>query len=271
MSAPDRSGATSTAAVSFPRFPATGPGSPVRGRSWWARAWMTAVETSALDPGQVRKGRAYARSGRLGPISVETGRVIAPVFDEEMYTCELRIEPLGDAAWDRLAGEITDRAGHLAALLAGDLPRDLVSAADAAGVRLLPGIGDVEPECDCELWEHPCRHAAALAYQVSWVLDADPFLILLLRGRGTAELLADLARRRDRRTGSDGSPDRPGRADTDPAEIFGRPARPLPAPPPARRTPMPPPWSEDVVPGLPIRGWADALPRAAAGLREPGH
>src|SRR5699024_323166 len=49
--------------------------------------------------------------------------------------------------------------------------------------------------CGCDAWELPCVHAAALAYQVSWLLDADPFVLMLLRGRGGEELLGRLRTR----------------------------------------------------------------------------
>ena len=76
-----------------------------------------------------------------------------------------------------------DRAGHIAALLDREMPPHLVEDAAAAGVELLPGIGDLEPECDCGAWDH-CRHTAALCYQLARLLDQDPFVLLLMRGRG---------------------------------------------------------------------------------------
>ena len=40
-----------------------------------------------------------------------------------------------------------ERAGHIAALLDREMPPHLVEDAAAAGVELLPGIGDLEPRC----------------------------------------------------------------------------------------------------------------------------
>ena len=59
-------------------------------------------------------------------------------------------------------------------------------------------MGDLDPECSCPDWEFPCLHAAALCYQVSWLLDADPFLVLLLRGRSESDLLRQLSERQAR-------------------------------------------------------------------------
>ncbi|HET9093378.1 MAG TPA: hypothetical protein VFN50_13285, partial [Acidimicrobiales bacterium] len=45
-------------------------------------------------------------------------------------------------------------------------------------------------------WADPCKHSAAVCYLVADALDADPFGILLLRGRSRAEVLAGLRARR---------------------------------------------------------------------------
>ncbi|WP_249124327.1 SWIM zinc finger family protein [Saccharopolyspora erythraea] len=181
-------------------FPAFGKGARRRSRSartWWGDAWLRAVEDVALDPGQLVQGRRYACGGHVGPITVSPGRIAASVDgDHDTHRTSVSVEVLTDAEWSRLLDRVVARSGHIAALLDGEMPRELVESADDAGVRLLPGIGDLEPDCDCPGFEHPCRHAAALGHQVSWLLDADPFVLLLARGRGREELLAELRQRR---------------------------------------------------------------------------
>jgi uncharacterized Zn finger protein len=105
------------------------------------------------------------------------------------------VDRLSDAQWRRFLDEVAAKAGHIAALLDRDMPHDLVEAAADADVSLLPGIGDLQPECDCEGWELPCTHAAALCFQAAWLLDADPFVLLLLRGLGQDDLTEELRRR----------------------------------------------------------------------------
>ncbi|MEE6260029.1 SWIM zinc finger family protein [Plantactinospora sonchi] len=180
----------------FAAFP---PGRRVRaGRSWWGDAWIRALEDTSLDQTLLRRGRRYAGAGHVGPITVSPGRVAADVHDgdeEILYRTRVFVEPLTDAQWDRFCDQVAVKAGHLAALLDREMPRELVVAADDVGVPLLPGVGELQPECDCPEWGHPCRHGAALCYQVAWLLDADPFLLLLIRGRGERELLAGLRQR----------------------------------------------------------------------------
>jgi uncharacterized Zn finger protein len=180
----------------FPAFGATG----TRGRfatSWWGRAWVSAMEDTALDLRQLKQGRRYAAAGLVGPITVSPGRIAAVVDDVDggPYRTQLTLSELSEVDWTRFLDRVASRAGHLAALLDRDMPHDLVEAADDAGVHLLPGIGDLDPECDCPGWELPCKHAAALSFQASWLLDADPFVLLLMRGLGEREIREELESR----------------------------------------------------------------------------
>lgn len=182
-----------SAARGFPAFPRQRAGARFA-TSWWGRAWIKAMEDTSLDHVLLRKGRAYAKTGQVGPITVSPGRLAAVSetgYDAEYHTV-VRVEQLGDADWERFLDQVAAKAGHIAALLDGDMPHDLVRAAADAGVPLLPTVGDLEPECSCPDWGHPCKHAAALCYQASWLLDDDPFVLLLLRGRGRPELVEAL-------------------------------------------------------------------------------
>ncbi|WP_274564575.1 SWF or SNF family helicase [Streptomyces spiramyceticus] len=170
---------------------------PARGRgfaqSWWGRAWLKALEDTALDGEQLKKGRKYAREGAVGAVSVRPGRITAVVREQDgsAYRSDVLLQRLSDEDWDRFLDMAVERAGHIAALLDREMPPHLVEDAAAAGVELLPGIGDLEPECSCEAWDH-CPHTAALCYQVARLLDQDPFVLLLMRGRSERALLDEL-------------------------------------------------------------------------------
>jgi hypothetical protein len=53
----------------------------------------------------------------------------------------------------------------------------------------------LSPDCSCPDWGWPCKHASALCYQIGALLDVDPFVLLLLRGRGETELMEELRTR----------------------------------------------------------------------------
>ncbi|GAA2135362.1 hypothetical protein GCM10009802_44090 [Streptomyces synnematoformans] len=156
-------------------------------RTWWGRAWLKALEDTVLDGTLLRRGRGRARAGAVGAVAVRPGRITAQVLgaDRTPYRTDVLVQQLDDADWERLLDTIADRAGHIAALLDRDMPPELDEDAAAAGVALLPGIGDLQPECGCGEWDH-CVHTAALSYHVARLLDADPFVLLLMRGRGEA-------------------------------------------------------------------------------------
>ncbi|MEV5971435.1 SWF or SNF family helicase [Streptomyces sp. NPDC051921] len=165
-------------------------------RTWWGRAWLKALEDTALDGQQLKAGRRHARAGAVGAVSVRPGRITAVVQDRDgtAHRSDVLLQELSDEEWDRLVDLAVDSAGHIAALLDRELPPHLVEDAAAAGIELLPGIGDLEPECDCEAWDH-CPHTAALCYQVARLLDEDPFVLLMMRGRGERAIVEALQER----------------------------------------------------------------------------
>lgn len=173
---------------------------PVQGgafaRTWWGRAWLQALEDTALDGRQLKTGRRHARAGAVGAVSVRPGRITALVRDPDgtAYRSDVLLQELSEAEWDRLVDLAVASAGHIAALLDREMPPHLVEDAAAAGLELLPGIGDLEPRCGCEAWDH-CPHTAALCYQVARLLDEDPFVLLLMRGRGERALIEALQER----------------------------------------------------------------------------
>lgn len=178
-------------------FPALPP-APGRGfaTSWWGKAWLRALEETALDARQLKEGRRVARDGRVGAVSVRPGRITAVVGarDGSTYRSDVLLQELDEREWDRFLDMAAKRAGHIAALLDREMPAHLIEDAAAAGIDLRPGMGDLEPECTCGAWDH-CPHTAALCYQVARLLDQDPFVLLLMRGRGERRLLAELQER----------------------------------------------------------------------------
>ncbi|MEU4035495.1 hypothetical protein [Streptomyces collinus] len=169
-------------------------GGRVRGRSWWSQAWVESMEDGWPEEEPLKKGRTVARSGRLGPLTVGPGRVAAEVYDgaDEPYPVVLGLPELDDEQWDALWERTADRPVVTEALLAGELPPDLLEAAEDARLGLLPGYGELDPECGCDEPDHPCAHAVALGYQFSWLLDEEPALLLLVRGRDLPAALEEL-------------------------------------------------------------------------------
>ncbi|MFJ8591142.1 SWIM zinc finger family protein [Streptomyces sp. NPDC093598] len=231
--------------------------------SWWGNAWVGALEQGALDVKRLERGRGYAGQGHVDAITVTPGLVLAYVQGSRPrpYRVQVRLRTLDDTDWDRFLDAAADRPGHIAALLDKEMPRSLADC----GVPLLPGPGDLEPQCSCPDRGHPCKHAAALCYQTARLLDADPFVLLLLRGRGERELLDALSRlsatRAARAAQDKGPAPLPGvRA----AEVLAsRALAPLPAPLPPPAHPEQPP-AYPAAPGGPDPFALDQLATDAA-------
>ncbi|WP_155057318.1 SWIM zinc finger family protein [Streptomyces blattellae] len=177
----------------FPAFPPVLSSSGGFAVTWWGNAWVAALEEGALDAKRLARGRGYAQQGNVEAITVTPGLVLAYVQGSRPrpYRVQLRLRTLEDADWERFLDTAAERPGHIAALLDKELPQSLADC----GVPLLPGPGELAPQCSCPDRGHPCKHAAALCYQTARLLDADPFVLLLLRGRGERELLDSLSRR----------------------------------------------------------------------------
>jgi uncharacterized Zn finger protein len=176
-------------AVVHPRAPARR--GAVRASRWWARAWVRAIEEAAYAEEDLGGARRLARSGRIGPITVDAGRFVAVVEEaDEAWTVSGGCAPLGASERAMFVELVAAASGRVAALLGGDLPHPLVEEGEEAGVELLPYAGDLTWTCSCDPRADPCRHALAVGYQVGRLVDADPFVLLHLRGLAREELLA---------------------------------------------------------------------------------
>ncbi|MGW5849360.1 SWIM zinc finger family protein [Streptomyces sp. NPDC055254] len=163
----------------------------VEAASWWGRAWVSALEEVSRDPARLARGRTYAAEGHVDAVTVTPGRIVAYVRGSRArpYRTELSLPAFSGPEWDDLLEAVAADPAALAALLEREVPQSL-----ADGV--LPAEGELVPRCSCpDVARPPCKHAAALCYRAARLLDEDPFVLLLLRGRGERELLDELTRR----------------------------------------------------------------------------
>jgi uncharacterized Zn finger protein len=162
-------------------------------RTWWGKAWQRAVEEAAYSDAELKPGRAAARRGDVGGITVDAGSLLAAVREgDDAWTVEVVVPVLDAAARAALVDVVAAEAGRIAALLAGTLPHDLVEHAEEAGVELLPYGGELAATCTCPHYMDPCAHAVATLVQVGWLVDRDPLVLFALRGLDRDSLLAEL-------------------------------------------------------------------------------
>ncbi|MFG2646314.1 SWIM zinc finger family protein [Streptomyces sp. NPDC048436] len=262
---------TGSAPRVFPQLPTHSTPHAPFATSWWGNAWITALEETSMDAARLSRGRAYAREGSVDTITITPGRIVAYVHGSRPrpYRAEIRLRTLTPQDWDHFLDAVAADPAHIAALLDKDMPQALVQASERSEVQLLPCTGDLIPSCSCPDHGRPCKHAAALAYQTARLLDADPFVLLYLRGGEEADLLDELARRNARRAAAP-------EGEALPASVMGpgpgvparealtteyRPALPPPLPPPPH--PGEPPLLPDV-PGAPAPASLEFLATDAA-------
>ncbi|HEV7589484.1 MAG TPA: SWIM zinc finger family protein [Longimicrobium sp.] len=194
------------------------------GESWWSKRFLDALQAVA-DTSRLGRGRSYARTGQVMDLRVHPGRVTARVQGSrsEPYAVRLDLKPFTDAQWERAERELAAQALYLAALLAGEMPRDVEQAFAAAGLSLFPATPDeLRSDCSCPDWANPCKHTAATYYILAEAFDDDPFLVLAWRGRPRERLLERLRELRGISSGD---------ADAEPGTEPATPSAPEPAGP----------------------------------------
>ena len=171
------------------------------GESWWSKRFLGVLESFALGT-RLTRGRNYARAGQVVSLDVEPGVVAAVVQGSRPtpYQVSITLQRFDDDVWRRVETALAEEALGAAKLLAGELPPHVEDVFAAAGAPLFPArVRDLAMRCSCPDAAVPCKHLAATFYLLAERFDADPFQILLWRGRTRDTLLANL---RTLRTGT---------------------------------------------------------------------
>src|SRR3954452_9908322 len=161
------------------------------GSQWWSRRFVDILE-QICDGGRLARGRSYARKGQVIAFEITPGRVSAHVQGsrEAPYAVTITVDAYDDAGWAQIEESLASQALYRAALLAGDMPHEIVDVFDGLDRPLFPSRLDMT--CSCPDWSVPCKHASAVLYVLAEAFDDDPFLVLAWRGRARDELLAAL-------------------------------------------------------------------------------
>jgi uncharacterized Zn finger protein len=167
-------------------------------RTWWSARFLAVVEAAGVG-GRLARGRTYARRGQTVSLRVDAGAATAQVQGSAArpYRVRIGVPTLGKAQWNAVLDALAADASLTAALLAGELPREVEDTFAAQGLALFPaGRGDLTMDCTCPDVTVPCKHLAAVFYLLAERFDADPFDVLALRGRDRETLLDELRARR---------------------------------------------------------------------------
>jgi uncharacterized Zn finger protein len=164
------------------------------GESWWSKRFLGVLESFALGT-RLTRGRNYARAGQVLRLEVTPGQVTASVQGSrpKPYDVTIGLAVFADPIWAGVEQALAAEALGAAKLLAGELPPHVEDVFLAAGAPLFPArFADLTMRCSCPDNAVPCKHLAAACYLLAERFDADPFDILLWRGRSRDALLAAL-------------------------------------------------------------------------------
>ncbi|WP_432508992.1 SWIM zinc finger family protein [Kineococcus auxinigenes] len=161
----------------------------------WSRRLLTALPPAldgGHDPATWRRGAELAVAGTVGELRVRAGAVTARVQGERPrpWLVEVGVRRWGAAELDALTAVLVDNPLLIAPLAGGDVPPVLAGLLDEVGLDLLPSPGDLTHDCSCPHdGQGACEHVAALLHALAEHADAEPAVVLLLRGAAPAALL----------------------------------------------------------------------------------
>jgi len=216
---------------------------------WPAEGWHRLLPASDSD--EAAAGLAYARSGQIATLKIESGVVAATVQGHagRPYTTTVRWAPLSRAIVDRFVSLLAADGAVAGAVLLDELPPRVELLLAEAGAELRPpdpeagAVADeaVAVHCSCAR-ATGCRHQVALAWLLQERWAEDPWRLLELRGLSRADLQDRI--RLERRAGTESAetgPAEPGTVWTAPIGSFWRPGPSigeLDAMPPAHHAPL---------------------------------
>jgi uncharacterized Zn finger protein len=166
----------------------------VEKQEWWVERWLDLLSSYRFKK-RLERGRSYAREGNVLSIDFTESKAKATVQGSvaEPYKVSLSLDSFSDEDWDYVIAKMSEKAIFSAQLLAGEMPATIEAVFTASGLSLFPfTLNEVRSRCTCPDKANPCKHIAAVYYQLGDRFSEDPFIIFQLRGRTKNQIIARL-------------------------------------------------------------------------------
>ncbi|NWF61110.1 MAG: SWIM zinc finger family protein [Fischerella sp.] len=163
-------------------------------REWWSQRWLELLDSYRFKK-RLERGRNYARQGNVLSIEFQGAKVLARVqgSESEPYKVSLSLDSFSDEEWGYIVETMSKKAIFAAKLLAGEMPQNIEEVFTASGLSLFPfTLSDVHSRCSCPDKANPCKHIAAVYYQLGDRFSEDPFVLFQLRGRTKEQIISNL-------------------------------------------------------------------------------
>jgi len=167
-------------------------------QEWWVQRWVDLLNSYRFKK-RLERGRIYAREGNILNLEFRKSKVHAKVQGTapSPYKLTIWIDAFTDEDWDFVINTMAQKAIYSAKLLAGEMPDDIESVFTSNGLSLFPfTLSDVHSRCNCPDPKNPCKHIAAVYYQLGDFFREDPFVLFQLRGRTKSQILEALRQKR---------------------------------------------------------------------------
>jgi len=166
----------------------------VEKQEWWVERWLELLSSYRFKK-RLERGRSYAREGNVLRMDFNDSRAKATVqgSDDEPYKVSLSLQSFSNEDWDYVISKMSEKAVFSAQLLAGEMPETIEAVFTAGGLSLFPfTLNEVRSRCSCPDKANPCKHIAAVYYQLGDRFSEDPFIIFQLRGRTKNQIIERL-------------------------------------------------------------------------------
>ncbi|PAX54158.1 SWIM zinc finger family protein [Brunnivagina elsteri] len=163
-------------------------------REWWSQRWLELLDSYRFKK-RLERARNYSRQGNVLSIEFQGEKVFAKVqgSESEPYKVSLSLDHFSDEQWNYVVEVMSQKAIFAAKLLAGEMPQNIEEVFTSSGLSLFPfTLSDVSSKCTCPDKANPCKHIAAVYYQLGDRFSEDPFVLFQLRGRTKEEIIRDL-------------------------------------------------------------------------------
>ncbi|MBW4649137.1 MAG: SWIM zinc finger family protein [Kastovskya adunca ATA6-11-RM4] len=166
----------------------------IESQEWWVQRWIDLLNSYRFKK-RLERGRIYAKQGNILSIEFQGAEVLAKVQGTapEPYKLSISIAPFTDEDWDFVVKTMSEQAIYSAQLLAGEMPQNIEEVFTSNGLSLFPfTLSDVRSRCSCPDPQNPCKHIAAVYYELGDRFSEDPFVLFQLRGRTKGQILDEL-------------------------------------------------------------------------------
>jgi len=173
----------------------------VEKQEWWVERWLELLSSYRFKK-RLERGRSYAREGNVLRMDFNDSRAKATVqgSDDEPYKVSLSLQSFSNEDWDYVISKMSEKAVFSAQLLAGEMPETIEAVFTAGGLSLFPfTLNEVRSRCSCPDKANPCKHIAAVYYQLGDRFSEDPFIIFQLRGRTKNQIIERLRQLRSQK------------------------------------------------------------------------